>query len=157
MKGSGSMQPYLILGFMIVLGYLAHNLTVSYAAGLLVIMKLVLPEEKLLYFSSHGVNWGIMLLMAALMVPIATGKIGLAETFGVFKNPIGIASLVIGALVALLGRWGVDLMGQDPEVVAAMLIGTIIGVFLFKGVPVGPMIASGLLYCLMKLMHVFFH
>lgn len=27
------MQPYLILGFLIVLGYLAHNLTVSYAAG----------------------------------------------------------------------------------------------------------------------------
>ena len=41
-------------------------------------------------------------------------------------------------------------MGEDPEVVAAMLIGTIIGVFLFKGVPVGPMIASGLLYCLMN-------
>jgi uncharacterized membrane protein (DUF441 family) len=157
MKGSGSMQPYLILGFMIVLGYLAHNLTVSYAAGLLVLMKLVLPEEKLMYFSSHGVNWGIILLMAALMVPIATGKIGLSETLGVFRNPMGIASLVIGALVALLGRWGVDLMGEDPEVVAAMLIGTIIGVFLFKGVPVGPMIASGLLYCLMKLMHLFFH
>ena len=32
---------------MIVLGYLAHNLTVSYAAGLLVLMKLVLPEEKI--------------------------------------------------------------------------------------------------------------
>ncbi|MCI6286812.1 DUF441 domain-containing protein [Acidaminococcus fermentans] len=151
------MQPYLILGFMIVLGYLAHNLTVSYAAGLLVLLKLFLPEEKMLYFGSHGVNWGVMLLMAALMVPIATGKIGLAETLGVFKNPMGIASLVIGALVALLGRWGVDLMGEDPEVVAAMLIGTIIGVFLFKGVPVGPMIASGLLYCLMKLMHLFFH
>ena len=151
------MQPYLILGFMIVLGYLAHNLTVSYAAGLLVLMKLELPEEKLMYFSSHGVNWGIILLMAALMVPIATGKIGLSETLGVFRTPMGIASLVIGALVALLGRWGVDLMGEDPEVVAAMLIGTIIGVFLFKGVPVGPMIASGLLYCLMKLMHLFFH
>ena len=52
------MQPYLILGFLIVLGYLAHNLTVSYAAGLLVLLKLFLPEEKLLYFGSHGVNWG---------------------------------------------------------------------------------------------------
>ena len=31
---------------MIVLGYLAHNLTVSYAAGLLVLMKLVLPERN---------------------------------------------------------------------------------------------------------------
>ncbi len=51
------MQPYLILGFMIVLGYLAHNLTVSYAAGLLVLLKLFLPEEKMLYFGSHGVNW----------------------------------------------------------------------------------------------------
>lgn len=68
------MQPYLILGFLIVLGYLAHNLTVSYAAGLLVLLKLFLPEEKLLYFGGHGVNWGVMLLMAALMVPIATGK-----------------------------------------------------------------------------------
>jgi uncharacterized membrane protein (DUF441 family) len=151
------MQPYLILGFLIVLGYLAHNLTVSYAAGLLVLLKLFLPEEKLLYFGGHGVNWGVMLLMAALMVPIATGKIGLTETLGVFKTPLGMASLVIGALVALLGRWGVELMGADPQVVAAMLIGTIIGVILFKGVPVGPMIASGILYCVMKVLGMVFH
>lgn len=47
-------------------------------------------------------------------------------------------------------------MTADPEVVASLMVGTIIGVVFFKGVPVGPLIASGILYCFMKVFHFFF-
>ncbi|MFW2753952.1 DUF441 family protein, partial [Acinetobacter baumannii] len=37
------------------------------------------------------------------------------------------------------------LMSSQPDVVAGLLIGTVAGVALLRGVPVGPLIAAGLL------------
>ncbi|BDY95248.1 hypothetical protein MUTS15_39050 [Escherichia coli] len=39
---------------------------------------------------------------------------------------------------------GVTLMGSQPQLVAGLLVGTVLGVALFRGVPVGPLIAAGL-------------
>lgn len=36
-------------------------------------------------------------------------------------------------------------MGSQPSTVAGLLVGTVIGVALFRGVPVGPLIAAGIL------------
>ncbi len=43
-----------------------------------------------------------------------------------------------------LGGRGVTLMGSQPQLVAGLLVGTVLGVALFRGVPVGPLIAAGL-------------
>lgn len=149
------MQPYLVLGTLAVIGVIAHNMTVTYSTLLIMVLKFILPEDKLLFFGSHGMEWGIILLMAAMFTPMTTGTIGFQEIIAVFRSPVGIASLFIGVLVALFGRWGVEYMTQDPEIVASLIIGTIIGVVFFRGVPVGPMIASGMLYACMKVLHLF--
>jgi uncharacterized membrane protein (DUF441 family) len=47
--------------------------------------------------------------------------------------------------VAWLGGRGVKLMSNQPDVVAGLLIGTVAGVALLRGVPVGPLIAAGIL------------
>ena len=117
------MQPYLVLGALAVVGIIAHNMTVTYSALLIMILKFILPEDKLLFFGSHGMEWGIILLMAAMFTPMATGNIGFQEIIAVFRSPVGIASLFIGVLVALFGRWGVEYMTQDPEIVASLIIG----------------------------------
>ncbi len=95
------MQPYLVLGALAVVGIIAHNMTVTYSALLIMILKFILPEDKLLFFGSHGMEWGIILLMAAMFTPMATGNIGFQEIIAVFRSPVGIASLFIGVLVAL--------------------------------------------------------
>ncbi len=151
-----NLQPYLILGAMALIGFVSHNNTVAWSAVLLMILKVVLPQDKLLFFGGHGLNWGVIVLTAAMLTPIATGKLGIADILNVFKTPMGIASLLMGCTVALFGRWGAELMTADPEVVASLMVGTIIGVVFFKGVPVGPLIASGILYCFMKVFHFFF-
>ncbi len=47
--------------------------------------------------------------------------------------------------MAWLGGRGVKLMSNQPDVVAGLLIGTVAGVALLRGVPVGPLIAAGIL------------
>lgn len=54
-------------------------------------------------------------------------------------------AIAVGMFVSWLGGRGITLMNSQPTVVGGLLIGTIIGVSLFRGVPVGPLIAAGLL------------
>ena len=151
------MQPYLILAGMIALGYVTRNTTVSLASALLLVLKLVLPEDKLIYFGGHGLGWGVIILTAAVLTPMALGKIGPKEVIEVFKSPEGFLSVAVGILVALFGRWGTDLMAADPQIVVSSIVGTIIGVVFLKGVAVGPMIASGIVYMFLKIFHFLLH
>ena len=57
--------------------------------------------------------------------------------------------------VAIFGYLGVGYMKASPEVATALIIGTMIGVFFFKGVPVGPLIASGVVYVIMSIAQKF--
>ena len=54
-------------------------------------------------------------------------------------------SIAVGILVAWLGGRGVSLMSGSPTLVTGLLIGTILGVAFLGGVPVGPLIAAGIL------------
>ena len=79
------------------------------------------------------------------MAPIASGKIpgdSILKSFLSWKSLLAIA---IGLFVAWLGGRGVKLMSSQPDVVAGLLIGTVAGVAVLRGVPVGPLIAAGIL------------
>lgn len=54
-------------------------------------------------------------------------------------------AIAVGLAVAWLGGRGVKLMSNQPDIVAGLLIGTVAGVALLRGVPVGPLIAAGIL------------
>lgn len=54
-------------------------------------------------------------------------------------------AVAVGILVAYLGGRGASLMLNQPAITTGLLTGTILGVALFKGVPVGPLIAAGIL------------
>ena len=53
--------------------------------------------------------------------------------------------LTVGIFVAWLAGRGVPLMMNQPAVVPGLIIGTVIGVAFLKGIPVGPLIAAGIL------------
>ena len=56
-----------------------------------------------------------------------------------------LAAVLVGVLVAWLAGRGVPLMSEQPVLVTGLLLGTIIGVAFLGGIPVGPLIAAGIL------------
>ena len=144
-------SEYLMLLLILALGIIGHNTTVAYAVIIVLVLKLLGLTAMLDILSVNGLNWGIVLLVAAILVPIATGDVTIANMIDAFKSPLGIAAIVCGVLAAMAGGGGVELLKNDPHIVAALIIGTIIGVCFFKGVAVGPLIAGGMTYALMKL------
>ncbi|MCG6396056.1 DUF441 domain-containing protein, partial [Vibrio alginolyticus] len=97
------------------------------------------------FVEKYGLKLGILILTVGVMAPIASGKISANDVLGSFLNWKSLLAIAIGILVSWLGSRGVTLMSNQPSTVAGLLVGTIIGVALFRGVPVGPLIAAGIL------------
>lgn len=147
-------QEYLILFAILVLGYAGHNMSVAYAAGAVLVLKLLGLNNMLENLGKQGLNWGIILLTMAILVPIATGKITWHHILDTFKSPVGIIAMIVGIGVALAGHRGVGFMLASPEIVSSLIVGTMIGVFFFDGVPVGPLIAAGITYWIANILHL---
>ncbi len=78
------------------------------------------------------------------MAPIACGTLPPSTLIHSFLNWKSLVAIAVGVIVSWLGGRGVTLMGSQPQLVAGLLVGTVLGVALFRGVPVGPLIAAGL-------------
>lgn len=144
-------QEYIIMLAILICGVVGHNMSVAYAAGAVILLKVLGLNQVIDVLGDKGITWGIILLTAAIFVPIATGKITWVDILHCFQSPVGIVSLIVGAGVAIFGYLGVDYMKASPEVATALIIGTMIGVFFFRGIPVGPLIASGVVYVVMTI------
>ena len=83
-----------------------------------------------------------------VLSPLVSGKIQLPDLSGFLSWKMAL-SISVGVLVAWLAGKGVPLMGEQPILVTGLLIGTIIGVAFLGGIPVGPLIAAGILALLL--------
>lgn len=126
-------------------GIFSHNSSVTLASVALIIVKITPLSMYFPFIQNHALNLGITILTIGMLAPIASGTIAgdtLLKSFASYKS---ILAIIIGVFVAWLGSRGVKLMTTQPDVVAGLLIGTVAGVALLRGVPVGPLIAAGIL------------
>ena len=149
------MSEYLTLVAVLILSIIGHNMTVVYAALIVLAIKFFSTAEMLNYFGSHGLNFGIIILTAAILVPIANGTVTISTMIDSLKTPIGIVAIISGLLAAISGGAGVPLMQENPNVIPALIVGTMAGVFFFKGIAVGPLIAAGFTYFVIAVFQYF--
>ncbi|MFC6052186.1 hypothetical protein A6M14_04880 [Acinetobacter sp. Ac_877] len=135
----------IVLLILLACGIFSHNTAVTIAAGVLIVFRITPLSEFFPYLQAHGLNIGIIILTIGVLTPIASGKISGEAILSSFMSWKSLVAVAIGLFVAWLGGRGVTLMSHQPNVVAGLLIGTIAGVALLRGVPVGPLIAAGIL------------
>ena len=146
---------YITLIAVLLLSYFGHNMTVAYAAGIVLILKVLGLTPALEALGTQGLNWGIIILTAAILVPIANGTITIHTMIDAFRSHAGIIAIVAGLLAALAGGSGVELLKSTPDVIPALIIGTMAGVIFFHGVAVGPLIAGGVTYFALQILSRF--
>ncbi|CDH33380.1 DUF441 domain-containing protein [Xenorhabdus bovienii] len=135
----------LILLVLAGLGIISHNMTVTLAMLFLLIVRITPLNHFFPWVEKYGLTIGILILTVGVMAPIASGKISAQDIFSSFLNWKSLLAIAVGIIVSWLGSRGVTLMSSQPSTVAGLLVGTVLGVALFKGVPVGPLIAAGIL------------
>jgi len=131
----------ILLGF----GVFSQNTAVMIATAVLIIVKITPLNQLFPYIQQHGLNIGIIILTIGVLSPIASGKLSGESILKSFLSYKSLLAIAVGIFVAWLGGRGVKLMSHQPDVVAGLLIGTVAGVALLRGVPVGPLIAAGIL------------
>lgn len=135
----------IVLIVLLACGVFSHNAAVTIAAAVLIVFRITPLSEYFPLLQQHGLNIGIIILTIGVLTPIASGKIPGDEILKSFFNWKSLFAIAIGVFVAWLGGRGVQLMSNQPNIVAGLLIGTVAGVALLRGVPVGPLIAAGIL------------
>lgn len=143
----------IVLLVLLACGIFSHNTAVTIAAGVLIVFRITPLSEFLPLLQQHGLNIGIIILTIGVLTPIASGKIPGDEIIKSFLHWKSLMAVAIGVFVAWLGGRGVHLMTNQPNVVAGLLIGTVAGVACLRGVPVGPLIAAGILSLVIGTQH----
>lgn len=108
------------------------------------------------WLSDKGINLGVTIISITILVPIATGQIGLKDLIQSFKTPMGWLGILCGILVAVLSSKGVGLINQSPEITVALVLERFLASFL-KGIAAGPIIASGMMYVIITTFQAFQH
>ncbi|WP_077308087.1 DUF441 domain-containing protein [Terribacillus halophilus] len=146
----------LFLVIILLLGIIGKNQSITIAAYVLLGIKVLQLDDKLFPFlASKGMSIGITVLTIAVLVPIASGEIGFKDLYASVKSYYAWMALASGILVAILGKYGVNLMSTDPQVTVALVIGTILAVVLLNGVAVGPLIGAGITYMVIQVIGLF--
>lgn len=135
----------IVLLILLACGIFSHNNAVTIAVAVLLVFKITPLSDFFPYLQAHGLNIGIIILTIGVLTPIASGKISGEAILSSFMSWKSLIAITVGLFVAWLGGRGVTLMTHQPNVVAGLLIGTIAGAALLRGVPVGPLIAAGIL------------
>ena len=134
----------LFLVAMIFLGVISQNNSITISATILLLMQQTALVQFVPLIEKHGLNIGIIILTVSVLSPLVSGRIQIPPAAG-FLNLKMAAAVAIGIFVAWIAGRGVPLMGQQPVLITGLLIGTVIGVVFMGGIPVGPLIAAGIL------------
>jgi uncharacterized membrane protein (DUF441 family) len=133
------------------LGLAVHNRLVAAAATLLLVVQLSNLGGLLRLLAERSLDLGLVLLTVAVLSPLALDRLALADLGRVFLSLPGWLAIAGGAAATCLNGQGLGLLRERPEVVGGLLVGTIIGVVAFRGIPVGPLAAAGVTALLLRL------
>ncbi|MCF7520473.1 DUF441 domain-containing protein [Neisseria sp. ZJ106] len=134
----------LFLVTLILLGVLSNNSSITVSATVLLLMQQTALAKYIPFAEKYGLSLGIILLTIGVLSPLVSGKIQIPG-FAAFLNFKMLAAVAVGISVAWIAGRGLPLMSSQPVLVTGLLIGTVIGVAFTGGVPVGPLIAAGIL------------
>lgn len=133
-----------VLVSLILIGLIGKSSILATAACILLIMKLLNLQAFFPLVERRGLEIGLLFLMLAVLVPFAKGKISGNDILSSFTTLPGLFALLGGALATFMNKQGLTMLKLDPELMVGLVIGSIIGIIGFGGIPVGPLMAAGL-------------
>lgn len=136
-------QAGLALILIFALSLLFKDAILAAAAMMLFIFSLVVDKDTLSAASKPAFSLGIFFLMVFILMPVASEKVKLADLLVQLRNPMFFVAVGVAAAISYMGGRGISFM-QQPHILFAVVIGTLIGVLFLRGLPAGLVIAAGI-------------
>lgn len=146
----------IIILIIVLLSFITKNKNLGISAALIFAVSLTNNENTIGFIEKYFMDLGMILLMMWMLIPLLRmGGSGISS----FKSLLtinGAVSFIMGALVVVLAAKGVNFTKANADVLSGVVLGSVVGVSLLGGVPVGPLIASGIAYELVKIINLIF-
>lgn len=149
------MTPDLILIVFILVGVLGRVSIVSVAASILLVFRMLRLERFYPLIERRSLELGLLFLMVSILVPLAAGKVGPRAMLGTIFSIAGVATVIGGILATMLNAKGLALLQTYPSLLLSVLLGTVIGIVFFKGMPVGPLMATAIAALCLSMIDLF--
>jgi uncharacterized membrane protein (DUF441 family) len=146
----------IILVALIIIGIVGRASILATAASLLLMMKLLSLQRFFPMMERRGLELGLLFLMISVLVPLVNGKIQTKDLLGTFLTVGGICAILGGIIATYVNGQGLYMLKMDPELMVGMIVGSVLGIVVFKGIPVGPLMAAAIAAMLMKLYQYLF-
>ena len=149
-------ESNIILIAILTVSVLGNAKSVAIASCILLFVKLINLDKYLFpVIDNHGMFLGLVLLIAAVLIPIANGQITSTNIKTIFTSWTGIVALLISLFTTYLSGIGLQYLTVQGhgDVMPALILGAVIAAAFLDGVPVGPLITSGILALGIKLFH----
>jgi len=127
-----------------VLGVIGQNRLVTLAAGLLLIVDLGGLRTALGWLRRFGPTVGFVLLVSSLLTSFVKGEQSVKHIFELLDWKALSVTLLAGVAASVLCKQGMDLLEFRPELIIGLIVGSLAGVLLLHGIPVGPFVAAGM-------------
>ncbi len=133
----------LILLLILALGLVFNNTLIAAASALVLVFQALGARAVITFLDRWSLQLGLIMLTVAVLTPFTTDRYGPGQIVRSLTSVPGVLAVVGGASMAYVSARGVELMQVQPEIIVGLMVGTIVGVLVFRGMPVGPLAASG--------------
>lgn len=138
-------QAVTALAAIAVLSLAAKDRMLMAAAIVLALLAALESRPVFALLQKHSFQIGIFFLLLFLLLPIANQKISLTEMSRQLLSLEGAMAVMAGLAVSVVGGRGAPVLVGQPTILAGVVVGTLIAVLFFQGLPAGLIIAAGLL------------
>jgi uncharacterized membrane protein (DUF441 family) len=150
------LETNIILLIILAISIIGKADSVSVAIALLLIVRLLHIETFIFpLLEKKGVFCGLVCLTAAILIPIANGNITSMNIKNNFLSVVGIMAFILSFFTTYLSGVGLKYLTVQGhgDVMPALILGAVVAAAFLDGVPVGPLITTGILALFMKLFH----
>lgn len=146
----------IILILLAILSLFAKNKNMSIASIIILAITFINNEKPLDFIEKYFLDLGMIFLMMWMLIPIIKSGNSIIADMKNLLNINGIVSLISGIIVVVLAAKGIGFLKGSVDVMSGVIIGSIVGIALLGGAPVGPLIASGIAYEIVKIINLMF-
>ncbi|AUW94512.1 DUF441 domain-containing protein [Sulfobacillus sp. hq2] len=136
---------------LLLLGMWARSNLIAASAAILLVIRFTRMNFLYPILERRGVEIGLLFLTMAMLIPFALGKVNVKEVFQSFFTLPGILAVVGGAIATNLNGRGLHLLANNSHLMFGLIVGSILGIVLWGGIPVGPLMAAGTTYLMLEM------
>ncbi|HHW18007.1 MAG TPA: DUF441 domain-containing protein [Firmicutes bacterium] len=149
------MQLNIMLAVLLLIAVAGKANSVAAAIGILLTARVVGLDQKIPtdFLEKTTMFWGLVLITISVLAPFITGKVQPKQILSAGLSWLGLAAFMISLVTTWLSGRGLYFMteGGRADLLPSLILGSVISAALLKGVPVGPLISSGILYVVARL------